>query len=82
MRLYFDNCGGFTCGGEISGFEIAGADDIYHPAKAEICGETILLSCDEVRYPVSARYQWINYAEVSLFCKNGLPLSTFRTNRI
>lgn len=82
MRLYFDNCGGFTCGGEVSGFEIAGADNIYHPAKAEICGETILLSCDEVSYPVSARYQWINYAEVSLFCKNGLPLSTFRTNRI
>lgn len=38
-------------------------------------------SSDEVPNPVSARFQWTNYNEVTLFGKNGIPVAPFRTSR-
>lgn len=80
MRLYFDYCDGFELRGELSGFELAGADGEFHEAHAEICGEVIEISSAVVRIPVSARFKWTNYAEVSLFGINGLPVAPFTTN--
>lgn len=72
---------GFTTKGDtITGFELAGADDTYYPAKAIIENNCIRLYAPEVPAPIKARYLWIDYAEVTLFGANGLPLAPFRTD--
>ncbi len=77
MRLCFDYCGGFEVRGELNGFELAGADGVYYPAEAEICGDTVEVRSDSVSMPVSARFQWTNYAQVTLYGRNGLPVQPF-----
>ena len=67
-------------GGEITNFEVAGADGRFVPAKAEISGNEIILRSEEVEAPVAARYMWIDYAQVTLFGANGLPVAPFRTS--
>lgn len=67
--------------GELSGFEIAGADRKFFPAKAEIKGSTVFISSDEVKKPVYARYNWVKYGSVTLFGENGIPAAPFRTSR-
>lgn len=66
---------------EIVGFELAGADMIYHEAKAEIVGKKVLVSCDKVSKPVAVRYLWTNYPKkgVALYSKSGLPVAPFRS---
>ena len=72
---------GFTVHGEeIKNFELAGADGKFVPARAEIRGSSIVLSSDRVTAPVAARYMWTDYAEVTLFGANGLPVAPFRTD--
>lgn len=61
-------------------FEIAGTDQNYVPAKAEVDGSVIRVSADGVDYPMYARYCWSNYCDVAIFGKNGLPLAPFRTD--
>ena len=65
----------------LDGFEIAGADGVYRPARAKVALPCIELVCDEIQHPVSARFKWTNYADVGLFGVNGLPLPPFRTDR-
>lgn len=72
---------GFDIKGTASGFEIAGEDKLYHKAEAEFDGEKIILSSTDVSEPKFARYNWVNYGEVTVFSKNGIPLAPFRTNR-
>lgn len=82
MELSFDHAkqGFLIKGEEITGFELAGADGIYHPAKAWLHGSHIRLTSKQVTAPVSARYLWIDYAEITLFGANGLPAAPFRTD--
>ncbi|MDD5596532.1 MAG: sialate O-acetylesterase [Victivallaceae bacterium] len=60
-------------------FTIAGKDEIYYPAKAEIQGKTIVLSSEKVREPLSAEYAWHNLAVPNLVSGSGLPVLPFRT---
>lgn len=72
---------GFTTKGDkITGFELAGADNIYRPATATIEGSSIRLISAEISAPIKARYLWIDYADVSLLGANGLPVAPFRTD--
>lgn len=82
MRIQFDHAGkGFRVKGEeITNFELAGADGVFVSAKAVIQGEEIWLTSEKVPMPAAARYMWIDYAEVTLFGANGLPVAPFRTN--
>jgi sialate O-acetylesterase len=66
--------------GELTGFEIAGADRKWHPAKARIKGETVVVSSTEVKQPVAVRYAWSDNPEACLFNGAGLPASPFRTD--
>ncbi len=62
-------------------FEIAGADKIWHYAKASVDENTIIVWSDEVKEPVAVRYAWTDApAEANLFNKEGLPASPFRTD--
>jgi sialate O-acetylesterase len=64
--------------GEASAFfEIAGADGQFRRASAELLGDRILLTAEDVAHPVMARYAHLNYVTVNLFGENGLPLAPF-----
>ncbi len=80
IEVSFFNADGFKLTGEKCGFEISGIDGEYKPADFEIRGDKILVFGD-VSDPVNVRYQWTNYAEVTLFEEQGLPLAPFRTDR-
>jgi len=64
----------------IAGFEIAGADSIFHEAKAVSHGQTVEVSCDAVKEPVAVRYCFKNFCTGTLFNTYGLPASSFRTD--
>ena len=60
-------------------FEIAGADKVFHPAKAWINRNRVYLHSDKVPQPVAVRYAFRNWADGDLFC-DGLPVSSFRSD--
>ncbi|OPZ08358.1 MAG: hypothetical protein BWZ10_02677 [candidate division BRC1 bacterium ADurb.BinA364] len=68
-------------GGELKGFEIAGEDRQFVPARAELAGESVIaVSSPQVSRPAAVRYAWSNWPECNLICKAGLPASPFRTD--
>ncbi len=62
-----------------AGFEIAGADKKYVPAKAEVFNNQIILSAPQISAPRYARYGWRDYFAGTLFNRVGLPASSFST---
>ena len=66
--------------GGLKGFTIAGADKKFVPAKAEIQGDTVVVSADGITDPQAARYGWANVPNVNLYNQEGLPASPFRTD--
>jgi sialate O-acetylesterase len=82
IALGFNHIGGglVAQGGELKGFTIAGKDHMFVPAEAKIEGKTVVVSSPEVKDPVAVRYAWLNYPEVNLFNKEGLPATPFRTD--
>ncbi len=66
--------------GELKDFVIAGADRKFLPAKAEIRGDTVVVSSPGVPAPVAVRYAWQNVPVPSLSNREGLPASPFRTD--
>jgi sialate O-acetylesterase len=73
---------GFGVEGEIVGFEVAGDDKVFHPAKASILSSDrkILLESAEVAKPVAVRYCFKNYSRGNLYNLKGLPVIPFRTD--
>lgn len=67
-------------GKELKGFAIAGADQKFHWAKAEIKGNQVLVSSPEVANPVAVRYAWANNPVSNLTNASGLPAAPFRTD--
>jgi sialate O-acetylesterase len=67
-------------GNPLVGFQIAGADRIFHPADAKIVGNTVVVSSKVVPDPVAVRYAWGSYPENNLINEAGLPASPFRTD--
>ncbi|MCI0461224.1 MAG: sialate O-acetylesterase [Gemmataceae bacterium] len=67
-------------GGDLQGFEIAGADGKFVKASAVIQGETVIVSSPAVARPATVRFGWANYPTVNLFNREGLPASPFRSN--
>ena len=80
--LRFGHLGGglVAKGGPLKGFAIAGPDKVFHPARAEIRGQTVVVTSDAAPQPVAVRYGWANVPEGNLFNKAGLPASPFRTD--
>ena len=66
--------------GTLKGFSIAGADKTFVDAKADISGDTVVVSSDQVSSPVAVRYAWANVPDGNLWNKDGLPASSFRTD--
>lgn len=83
IRLTFDYIGSglkTMDGKEVSHLTIAGDDKKFVEATGVIKGNTIIVSSDAVKKPVSVRYGWSNTAEPNLANKDGLPASSFRTD--
>ena len=82
MTLLFDyaESGFHTTTDTLNGFELADESGIFHTAQAEIQGSTVVLTCPEVSLPTQARYFWTDYADVTLFGANGLPVAPFHTH--
>ncbi len=81
-HLTFDHVGrGLTIHGDAAGgFEVAGEDRHFVRADAHIDGATVIVSSAAVPAPVAVRYAWDDDPIVSLFNKEGLPASPFRTD--
>lgn len=67
-------------GGALKGFTIAGVDHKFYPATARIVDNKVIVSSEQVPYPVAVRYAWANNPECNLYNKAGLPASPFRTD--
>ncbi len=64
----------------VTGFEVAGADQVFHPAEARIDGATVVVTCPGVADPVAVRYAYRNAPVAGLFNATGLPAAPFRTD--
>jgi sialate O-acetylesterase len=79
IRVWFEHHakGLVIKGAELTGFEVAGADGNFVPAKARIDGNTVLASSEAVSEPRFVRYGWANSPQCNLFNGEGLPASPF-----
>lgn len=65
---------------ELIGFKIAGIDKQFYDAEASIVNGKVIVSSSCVKEPVAVRYAWENNPKCSLYNKEGLPASPFRTD--
>ncbi len=82
LRISFDSVGGGLVAkdGPLRSFAIAGEDQKFVWATADIQGASIVLSSDEVKQPVAARYGWYHNPGCNLYNAEGLPAPPFRTD--
>ncbi len=64
-------------GQPVRGFEVAGADGLWHPAQVKIEGDRVVVWSAEVGHPVKVRYAWQPYTDANLVNAADLPASTF-----
>ena len=73
--------GGVSRLDDMQGFEVAGADKVFHPAKASYDNARgIVVTCPEVKAPVAVRYCFKNFQLGNVANMGGLPLLPFRTD--
>ncbi|TXK52630.1 sialate O-acetylesterase [Pontibacter qinzhouensis] len=80
--LYFDHAdkGLVSKNKKLTQFEIAGSDQKFVKADARIVGNTVVVQAKRVKNPAAVRFEWHSAVEASLFNKEGLPASSFRTD--
>lgn len=68
-------------GEAVVGFEIAGADKVFHKAQATISAQKeVTVWSDKVAQPVAVRYSFRNFAPGNLKNMFGIPVIPFRTD--
>ncbi len=84
IRLYFKHTGSglHAKAGELKGFAIAGEDKKFVWANAKIDGNTIIVSAEGITNPTSVRYAWGNNPLATLYNREELPASPFRTDAV
>ena len=82
VRLVFDHVGGGLeqRGDKLAGFAIAGADGKFVHGEARIDGANVIVTGGGIDQPTAVRYGWANNPPATLFNKDGLPASPFRTD--
>ncbi|MFH0989534.1 MAG: sialate O-acetylesterase [bacterium] len=81
--IFFTHAGGGLVLKELNGehhIVIAGEDRMFRKAKIKLDGKSLIAYHPEIKMPVAVRYAWSNTAEGTLFNKEGLPASSFRTD--
>ncbi|MFL5739091.1 MAG: sialate O-acetylesterase [Flavisolibacter sp.] len=66
--------------GELKGFAIAGSDKKFVWAQASIIGNSVIIHAPQIDHPLAVRYGWSSNPATSLYNKEGLPASPFRTD--
>jgi len=64
----------------LTGFELAGKDGVFHPAKARIEGDQVVVSSKFVEEPKELRYAFSNSPVTTLFNAEGLPAVPYRSD--
>lgn len=83
IRLRFNNVGGGLIsrdGMPLTHFTIAGVDQRFISANAEIDGNAIVVSSQTVSQPTAVRFAWGSGDTPNLSNRDGLPASSFRTD--
>lgn len=83
IQMKVDGLGLSPMGADISGFEIAGPDRRFVPAKARRDakrGDVVVVWSDDVPEPVAVRYCWRNWSVGGLYNNFGIPAGPFRTD--
>jgi len=65
---------------ELKGFAIAGSDQKWFWARAEIKGDRVVVWSADVPKPVAVRYDWADNPPGNLYNKEKLPATPFRTD--
>jgi sialate O-acetylesterase len=61
-------------------FSIAGEDQVFHPAVADIDADRVVVSSELVPTPIAVRYCWRDTPSPNLVNGVGLPASPFRSD--
>ena len=73
-------------GDKIIGFELAGADNIFFNADAEISkqngADVVVVHAQQVANPLSIRYAWADNSPANLYNTEGLPAVPFQLGKI
>jgi sialate O-acetylesterase len=64
--------------GYLYGFELAGEDQRYFPARAAIRGGQVEVQSSDVSAPKYIRYAWADNPRANLYNAEGLPAAPFR----
>lgn len=90
LTVRFDNAdNGFRVAGPLKGFELAGADKVFHPADAKVVmkfgrgpdgGFMVKVTSDEVPEPVAVRYCFRDFLIGNLYNVEGWPAVPFRSD--
>ena len=82
MMIAFSHADGLktTDGAAPAGFQLAGSDKTWHPAKAAIQGTTVVLEADGLEVPAFVRYAFAGKPAVNLVNGANLPAYPFRTD--
>ncbi len=64
-------------GQPLNGFDIAGADESFVAAQAEIKGDTVIVSAPSIEDPIWVRFAWHETARPNLMNKEGLQANSF-----
>jgi sialate O-acetylesterase len=83
IKIDFDFTGGGLIvrdGRELKEFTIAGEDQNFVPAKAEIEGDKVVVWSESINKPVAVCFAWKKVPYPNLFNEAGLPASPFRTD--
>lgn len=79
--IEFIDCSGLNIVGEqVNDIEIAGEDQVFHPAKAKVENNKLVVWSDQVAVPKSVRYCFKAYSEGNLYNQANLPIPPFRTD--
>ena len=69
---------------DLDGFELAGEDKVFYPAKGRLLGgdrkQIKVYQCPEVPNPVAVRYGMKNWSVATLYNCFGIPATPFRSD--
>jgi sialate O-acetylesterase len=82
VTVNFKNTGwdGLSPWHDIVGFELAGEDRVFYPAKAERKDVSVVVTCDQVPNPVAVRYCFRDFQIGNLTGSMNLPAVPFRSD--
>ena len=69
---------------DLDGFELAGEDGVFYPAKGHVNRGTNTIKvykCPQVPNPVAVRYAWSNWCPPTLYSSFGIPASPFTSEK-